>query len=195
MQEICNSGRASTRTPSWRKHSPSAFENAKWAYTPLGVAIKMKRERRPLTHAAGSSAIGLQAFCIPALLPSSARLVWATAIWAMLLDEKTECFCLPLPATSPSRPLKARSDRSERQQGPKSPCVLSSMAWARMLRSSSAGSTASPMCRPNTTSSGREECALHRQREGLFQRRAREVPLLRRGRRSARALPSCSTRT
>ncbi len=62
---------------------PICFDNAVWAYT-LGTAIAVKRG---LTDAAAcASAIG-EAWRLspsPALLLSSAMLVWATATWALV---------------------------------------------------------------------------------------------------------------
>ena len=56
---------------------PIAFENAVWAYT-MGVALALKRG---ITDAAEAAAVICRLSACPALLPTSVRLVWVTAIW------------------------------------------------------------------------------------------------------------------
>ena len=72
---------------------PIAFENAIWAYT-LGAAIALKKGCRKASEAAEAIGIGLQAFCIPGSVAEQ-RLVGLGHgnLAAMLLEEKTRCFC------------------------------------------------------------------------------------------------------
>ena len=72
---------------------PIAFENAIWAYT-LGAAIALKKGCRKASDAAEAIGIGLQAFCIPGSVAEQ-RLVGLGHgnLAAMLLEEKTRCFC------------------------------------------------------------------------------------------------------
>ena len=51
---------------------PIAFENAKWAYT-LGAAIAIKKGCTQAADAAKAIGEGLQAFCVPVLLLTTAR--------------------------------------------------------------------------------------------------------------------------
>ena len=51
---------------------PIAFDNAVWAYT-LGVAVALKKGIKNPSDAAAAIGIGLQAFCIRALLQITDR--------------------------------------------------------------------------------------------------------------------------
>ncbi len=70
-----------------------AFENASWAYT-LGVAIALKKGCTKAEEAAKAIGEGLQAFCVPGSVAEQ-RLVGQGHgnLAAMLLSEKTKCFC------------------------------------------------------------------------------------------------------
>ncbi len=72
---------------------PIAFENAAWAYT-LGCAIAIKNDCKQAKDAAVAIGEGLQAFCVPGSVAEQ-RLVGQGHgnLAAMLLDEKTNCFC------------------------------------------------------------------------------------------------------
>ena len=72
---------------------PIAFENAVWAYT-LGAAIALKSGGKSPSEAARNIGVGLQAFCIPGSVADSRKVGLGHGnLAAMLLDEKTECFC------------------------------------------------------------------------------------------------------
>ncbi len=90
-RELC-CPRGSTATPSSRACSPSAFENAVWAYT-LGVALALKRG---VTNAAEASAVigeGLQAFCVPGSVAEQRKVGLGHGnLGKMLLSEETDCF-------------------------------------------------------------------------------------------------------
>ncbi|MBE6649156.1 MAG: GGGtGRT protein [Ruminococcaceae bacterium] len=72
---------------------PIAFDNAVWAYT-LGVAIAIKTGVTEAAKAAETIGIGLQAFCIPGSVAETRKVGLGHGnLGAMLLDEKTKCFC------------------------------------------------------------------------------------------------------
>ena len=72
---------------------PIAFENAVWAYT-LGAAIALRSGSKSPSEAAQKIGVGLQAFCIPGSVADSRKVGLGHGnLAAMLLDEKTECFC------------------------------------------------------------------------------------------------------
>ncbi|MEQ8190064.1 MAG: GGGtGRT protein [Candidatus Eremiobacterota bacterium] len=72
---------------------PIAFENAVWAYT-LGCAIALKKGVKTAAEAAEILGIGLQAFCIPGSVADSRAVGKGHGnLGAMLLREKTKCFC------------------------------------------------------------------------------------------------------
>ena len=62
---------------------PICFDNAVWAYT-LGTAIAVKRGLTDAAECAAPSAKVWKLSLSPALSLSSARSVWATAIWALV---------------------------------------------------------------------------------------------------------------
>jgi len=70
-----------------------AFENASWAYT-LGCAIALKKGITNAADAAETIGIGLQAFCIPGSVAETRKVgIGHGNLAAMLLREKTKCFC------------------------------------------------------------------------------------------------------
>ena len=72
---------------------PIAFENACWAYT-LGCAIALKENAQSPSEASAAIGKGLQAFCIPGSVADSRKVGLGHGnLGAMLLNEKTECFC------------------------------------------------------------------------------------------------------
>lgn len=72
---------------------PIAFDNAAWAYT-LGCAIALKNKAKSPSEAARFIGEGLQAFCIPGSVADARKVGLGHGnLAAMLLDEKTECFC------------------------------------------------------------------------------------------------------
>ena len=126
---------------------PICFEDAAWAYT-VGAAIAIKKGVKTAAEAAEAIGIGLQAFCIPGSVAEDRKVGLGHGnLGAMLLRDETKC----LPswrATSPLLLQRAPLVSLALQTAPgRSPCGSSSTAWGRMQRRSSAGSTASPMCR------------------------------------------------
>ena len=76
-----------------RQVQPIAFENALWAYT-LGTAIAIKQGIKTAVEAAKNIGIGLQAFCIPGSVADQRNVGLGHGnLAAMLLSEKTKCFC------------------------------------------------------------------------------------------------------
>ncbi|MDR3293745.1 MAG: GGGtGRT protein [Clostridiales bacterium] len=72
---------------------PIAFENAVWAYT-VGVAIAIKKDAKLAADAAAAIGIGLQAFCINGSVADQREVGLGHGnLAAMLLQEKTKCFC------------------------------------------------------------------------------------------------------
>ncbi|MDR1905932.1 MAG: GGGtGRT protein, partial [Clostridiales bacterium] len=72
---------------------PIAFENAVWAYT-VGVAIAIKKNVKAAYEAAEAIGIGLQAFCIKGSVADQREVgIGHGNLAAMLLQEKTKCFC------------------------------------------------------------------------------------------------------
>lgn len=72
---------------------PIAFENAVWAYT-LGVALALKKGVKSAAQAAAIIGEGLQAFCIPGSVAEQRKVGLGHGnLGAMLLEEKTKCFC------------------------------------------------------------------------------------------------------
>lgn len=70
-----------------------AFENATWAYI-LGCAIAIKKNCKLATDAAVAIGEGLQAFCVPGSVAEQRNVgIGHGNLAAMLLDEKTNCFC------------------------------------------------------------------------------------------------------
>lgn len=70
-----------------------AFENAIWAYT-LGAALAIKSGTKRAAGAAKKIGEGLQAFCIPGSVADQRKVGLGHGnLAAMLLEEKTECFC------------------------------------------------------------------------------------------------------
>jgi len=76
-----------------RSIQPIAFDNAVWAYT-LGAAIAIKTDAKDAVTAAKTLGIGLQAFCIKGSVADQRNVGQSHGnLAAMLLEEKTECFC------------------------------------------------------------------------------------------------------
>lgn len=76
-----------------RSIQPIAFDNAVWAYT-LGAAIAIKTGAKDAVAAAKTLGIGLQAFCIKGSVADQRNVGQSHGnLAAMLLEEKTECFC------------------------------------------------------------------------------------------------------
>ena len=72
---------------------PIAFDNAVWAYT-LGAATAIKAGVKTAQQAAEKIGEGLQAFCVPGSVADQRKVGTGHGnLAAMLLDEKTECFC------------------------------------------------------------------------------------------------------
>ena len=72
---------------------PIAFENASWAYT-IGCAFAIKKGCKQATDAAVAIGEGLQAFCVPSSVAEQRKVGLGHGnLAAMLLDEKTNCFC------------------------------------------------------------------------------------------------------
>ncbi|MDO4219156.1 MAG: GGGtGRT protein [Synergistaceae bacterium] len=72
---------------------PIAFENACWAYT-LGAALAIKENAQTAYEAAKKIGEGLQAFCVPGSVADTRQVGLGHGnLAAMLLDEKTNCFC------------------------------------------------------------------------------------------------------
>lgn len=70
-----------------------AFDDATWAYT-LGAAIAIKSKATTAVEAAKKIGEGLQAFCLPGSVAESRQVGLGHGnLAAMLLDEKTKCFC------------------------------------------------------------------------------------------------------
>ena len=92
-RDICKAKPASTPTTSSRASSPSAFENAAWAYTP-GRRHRSEEERgHRCRRCRGHRRWACRPSASPALLPRTARWAWATAIWA-------PCCCGTRPSAS-----------------------------------------------------------------------------------------------
>ena len=69
------------------------FENAVWAYT-LGTAIAIKKGAKTAMDAAKYIGEGLQAFCVHGSVADHRKVGLGHGnLGAMLLDEKTKCFC------------------------------------------------------------------------------------------------------
>jgi len=69
------------------------FENAIWAYT-LGTAIALKAGAKNAIEAANYIGEGLQAFCVHGSVADHRKVGLGHGnLGAMLLDEKTKCFC------------------------------------------------------------------------------------------------------
>ena len=72
---------------------PSAFENAVWAVS-LSTAIACRTNAHASDEIAAALGEGLHAFCIPGSIAAKRRVGYGHAnLAAMLLDEKTSCFC------------------------------------------------------------------------------------------------------
>jgi hypothetical protein len=72
---------------------PIAFDNAVWAYT-YGCAIALKLGVKTASEAAEKIGIGLQAFCVPGSVADQRQVGLGHGnLAAMLLSEKTKCFC------------------------------------------------------------------------------------------------------
>lgn len=72
---------------------PIAFDDAVWAYT-VGCALALKKDIRNAADAAEAIGGGLQAFCIPGSVAESRAVGTGHGnLAAMLLREKTKCFC------------------------------------------------------------------------------------------------------
>ena len=72
---------------------PIAFDNAVWSYT-LGAAIAIKEKASSAAEASRLIGVGLQAFCIPGSVASIREVGLGHGnLGAMLLEEKTKCFC------------------------------------------------------------------------------------------------------
>jgi hypothetical protein len=72
---------------------PIAFDNAVWAYT-LGCAIALKSNVKNASEAGEKIGIGLQAFCVPGSVADQRQVGLGHGnLAAMLLSEKTKCFC------------------------------------------------------------------------------------------------------
>jgi hypothetical protein len=70
---------------------PIAFENAMWAYI-VGAAVAIKRGQTVAADIASTLGEGLQSFCIPGSLPTTASRLGHGNLAAMLLKEETKCF-------------------------------------------------------------------------------------------------------
>jgi len=76
-----------------RSIQPIAFYNAVWAYT-LGAAIAIKEGASDAVTSAKKIGIGLQAFCIKGSVADQRNVGQSHGnLAAMLLEEKTQCFC------------------------------------------------------------------------------------------------------
>ena len=72
---------------------PIAFDNAVWAYT-LGAANAIKNGAKSAEAAAEKIGEGLQAFCVPGSVADQRQVGLGHGnLAAMLLNEKTQCFC------------------------------------------------------------------------------------------------------
>lgn len=72
---------------------PICFDNAVWAYT-LGCALAIKENVKSAADAARMIGVGLQAFCIPGSVAEIRQVGLGHGnLGAMLLEEKTKCFC------------------------------------------------------------------------------------------------------
>lgn len=72
---------------------PIAFENAVWAYT-LGAANAIRSGAATAAQAAEKIGEGLQAFCVPGSVADQRKVGLGHGnLAAMLLNEKTQCFC------------------------------------------------------------------------------------------------------
>jgi len=72
---------------------PIAFDNAVWAYT-VGAAIAFKSGVKTAAAAAEKIGVGLQSFCIPGSVADQREVGLGHGnLAAMLLSEKTKCFC------------------------------------------------------------------------------------------------------
>ena len=70
-----------------------AFENAKWAYV-CGCAIAIKKGAKSASEAAAMIGEGLQAFCVPGSVAEDRKVGKGHGdLGAMLLGDDTECFC------------------------------------------------------------------------------------------------------
>ena len=85
---------------------PIAFENAKWAYT-VGAAIAIKKGCTKAADAAAAIGIGLQAFCTPAPLLRTVRLVLATVTSVQCFSPIPPSASASLQVTSPLRLQRA----------------------------------------------------------------------------------------
>lgn len=72
---------------------PICFDNAVWAYT-AGTAVALKRNIKNAEMAARAIGEGLEAFCVPGSVADERKVGLGHGnLAAMLLDEKTKCFC------------------------------------------------------------------------------------------------------
>lgn len=72
---------------------PICFDNAAWAYT-LGCAVAIKQGAKTAEEAASLIGIGLQAFTVPGSVAEEREVGLGHGnLGAMLLSEKTKCFC------------------------------------------------------------------------------------------------------
>lgn len=72
---------------------PICFDNAVWAYT-LGTALALKKEVKTAKDAAICLGEGLQSFCVPGSVAAIREVGLGHGnLAAMLLDEKSDCFC------------------------------------------------------------------------------------------------------
>ena len=130
---------------------PICFEDAAWAYT-VGAAIAIRKGVKTAAEAAEAIGIGLQAFCIPGSVAEDRKVGLGHGnLGAMLLRDETKCFAF-LAGHESFAAAKSPLESPGLPTGPgRSRCGSSSTVWARTPPRSSAGSTASPMCRLSLT--------------------------------------------
>ena len=75
---------------------PICFENACWAYT-VGAAIAIKKGLHDVQQTQQQQSVkDLQAFCIPGSVADTRKVGLGHGnLGKMLLEEETECFCIP----------------------------------------------------------------------------------------------------
>ena len=144
--------RASTLMTIAKGIQPICFENACWAYT-VGAAIAMKKGVQDCCRGSRGHRHWPAGLLHPGLRgrrPEGRPGPWQPGRHAPARRDQVLCF--------PGRPrvlCRRRGRHRHRQELPtrpaRSPCASSSTAWARTPRRSSPASTASPMCRPSST--------------------------------------------
>lgn len=130
---------------------PIAFENAVWAYT-VGCAIAIKKGCKNAADAAEAIGIGLQSFCIPGSVAEQRAVGLGHGnLAAMLLREETKCFAFLAGHESFAAAEGAIGIAKTANKVRKQPLKVILNGLGKDAASSSAASTASPMCRPRWT--------------------------------------------